>query len=380
MTFPTFLKLSCVLTALLLVANGITFPPPTGPYNTSLTITQLTDNGRIDPFSPTNSTRTLMISIFQPVQLCSCVPTTVPYMDTLTATYEDEKFSQYGLPAGTFSSLNLAVCSTTKKSNSRITSKPQNFPVVVFSPGLGTSRLVYSVIAQQLSSKGYIVITVDHPYDVDIVSFPNNDTILGLDIPDEQIPLALTTRVADISFILNELSRPSVCKVIFPGSSLNTSKVGIYGHSLGGATAAQAMLSDSRLVAGVNLDGTFFGSVVETGFSKLFLIFAHEGKNRTTDYSWEAIWPKLTGWKRELTIEGTAHYSFSDLVGIVDVLGLRDMLPEEAGEMIGTIGGRRVLDVVTSYLGEFFGEFLKGEEGELLDGGSDEFPEVTFEL
>ena len=36
---------------------------------------------------------------------------------------------------------------------------------------------------------------------------------------------------------------------------LDVTKVGIYGHSIGGATAAAAMLGDRHLASGLNLDG-----------------------------------------------------------------------------------------------------------------------------
>lgn len=132
------------------------------------------------------------------------------------------------------------------------------------------------------------------------------------------------------------------------------------------------MLYDSRLVAGINLDGTMFGKVVEEGLKRPFMIFAHEGKNRTTDYSWEAIWPKLTGWKREAMVSGALHYAFSDLPAVVKVFGI------DAAALLGPIDGERVGVVVGTYVEAFFGKFLKNGKGKLLDGKSEEFPEVSF--
>jgi len=66
------------------------------------------------------------------------------------------------------------------------------------------------------------------------------------------------------------------------------SNTGIIGHSLGGATAATAMLARSRFIAGINLDGSFWGDVIQKGLDKPFLMLAHEGK---IDPTWEAIWP-----------------------------------------------------------------------------------------
>lgn len=46
----------------------------------------------------------------------------------------------------------------------------------MFSPGLSASRLLYSAQARALASYGYIVITLDHPYDALFVEFPDGTT------------------------------------------------------------------------------------------------------------------------------------------------------------------------------------------------------------
>lgn len=77
-------------------------------------------------------------------------------------------------------------------------------------------------------------------------------------------------------------------------------------------------------------------------------------------------------------VKGTAHYAFSDLVDVVDVLGIAGELPDAAVEMIGTMKGGRALEVVTRYLEVFFRMWLKRGRGELFDGPTSAFPEVTF--
>ena len=109
--------------------------------------------------------------------------------------------------------------------------------------------------------------------------------------------------------MLDQLSQLEVAKRVIPTTQapLNTSSVLIMGHSLGGATAAEAMLVDGRLVGGVDLDGTLWGEVVKKGLSKNrpFILFGHEGKNQSTDSSWEETWGRLKGWKRELELLGS---------------------------------------------------------------------------
>jgi dienelactone hydrolase len=321
-----------------------------------------------------------MISIFTPITSSDCDASLAPYVDSSTAAFLDQKFSTFGIPPGLFGSLQLQVCSPKPKAKSRHSPKLAKQNLLVFSPALGTTRIFYSTLAQQLASTGYIVVTVDHPYDVDIVSFPDNSTILGVDIPDASLPLALNTRVKDISFVVNQIRRPSFAKDHFAGlklacdGGLEVSQIGVFGHSFGGAAAAEAMLYDSRLEVGANLDGTFFGKVLEQGLKKPFLIFAHEGKNRTNDPSWEAIWPKLKGWKRELMLDKSAHYTFSDLPMIAKTFGFAD----QVASFLGTIDGGRAGEIVSVYVGSFFGLFMDKKKTALFDGKSSKFPEVSF--
>jgi hypothetical protein len=47
--------------------------------------------------------------------------------------------------------------------------------------------------------------------------------------------------------------------------ALDLAEIGIYGHSLGGATAADAMANDARIIAGINPDGSFHTETIDPG-------------------------------------------------------------------------------------------------------------------
>jgi predicted dienelactone hydrolase len=203
-----------------------------------------------------------MISVFHPVSPAQCSPYLAPDLDPITAAFEDAALAQFGVQPGTFESLDLQVCKA--RENPRVFSTPPKHPLVLFSPALAGTRLFYNVIAQQLASAGYTVVTIDHPYDATIVTFPDNSTILAANISTEaQILLDLDTRVKDVSFVLDTLSEPSTAARLLPSLAcgLDVARTGIFGHSLGGATAATAMLYDARFIGGINLDGSLFGEV-----------------------------------------------------------------------------------------------------------------------
>lgn len=212
------------------------------------------------------------------------------------------------------------------------------------------------------------------------MTFPDNTTIFAANITDDQIVEDLYVRVKDMSFVLDQLSLPSISSLLIPGQGcrINLSKVGIFGHSLGGATAAQAMLLDSRFAGGVNLDGTFFGSVIERGLNKPFVIFAHEGKNLTTDATWAALWPKLKGFRREFILNGSTHGTFTDLAEMADLIGLRAKFPQEVAELLGSTLGTRASQIIATYVSSFFDFVLKGKKSDFLDHPSIDFPEVTI--
>lgn len=313
-----------------------------------------------------------MSTIFMPVPQHQCVQTHTPFLDPITARFQDKKFGAYGLPPGLFGSLKLQSCSTSIPKSHLSKSQPGPFPLIIFSPALGTTRLFYSNIAQSLASTGYVVVTVDHPYDVDIVTFPDNSTILGLDIPDSELSKALDTRVKDVSFVITQTLELKVLRQHlvhlsqFCGSMVDATRIGVFGHSFGGAAAAESMLQDKRVMAGIDLDGSFFGDVVQRGTKKPLLILAHDGKNRSTDPSWEAIWPRLKGWRQEVMLEGFAHYTFSDLPIVVDALGLKDVLPPQVSELLGSVDGKAAEGMVRGYLTAFFDKFLKNKKHTLL--------------
>ena len=76
-----------------------------------------------------------------------------------------------------------------------------------------------------------------------------------------------SVRIADTRFVLDELAslasgrNPDAEHRPLPSglsTALDLAKVGMFGHSLGGATAAKAMAADARISAGINLDGSMF--------------------------------------------------------------------------------------------------------------------------
>ena len=372
---------SSLFLVLLASSPGLSFAKTVLPivdshhHDVMIASASLTDHDRLDPFANDGRLRSIMVSSFYPVTQCRRRKIQ-SYMPPATASFMDTKFGAYGLPNGSFQSLGLETCITPAK---RGACSDGSLPVVLFSGALSTSRHLYNAILQNVAAAGYVVLSIDHPYDADMVEFPDGTIVAGVEIEsDAEVELALNTRVADIEFVSKQMYNASASTELFPGymRSQSVSKVAVVGHSLGGAAAASAMMKMSSLRGGVNLDGSMFGPVLKTGFDGPFMLMGHENKTQETDPSWKTIWPRLTGWKKEFEVKNTAHYSFSDLPLAISALGLDGKLPVEVGQLLGSIEGRRMTSLTTKYVATFLEMVLKDKEGAFSKVG-DQFPEVS---
>jgi hypothetical protein len=364
-------------------AAQVLLPKPNGTYEVGVGVMELIDESRLQPFAPTVQHRKLMVSLFYPVN--SNKPTTpVLYFPPETAAFEDSsEQSNYGLasPNGIFEKLALQLAGKSPQTQGTL-----DFPVVLFSPAEATTRLFYSVIAQTIASSGYIVVTIDAPYDVDIVEYPDGSVALinatvAASATVADIDLAVSVRAQDASFVLDQLHNSSVTSQLIPGSShgLNVSKVAMFGHSLGGVASAAAMLNDSRIAGGLNMDGSMWGPVVQKGLDRPFMLMAHTYHTRANDSSWFDIWPNLRGWKLDIELANSLHYTFSDFPIVLQTLGIVPNATTANKLHLTDLNGSRALKIVTTYVTAFLDMVLKCKPSPLLQGPVAAFPEVTFE-
>ena len=220
--------------------------------------------------------------------------------------------------------------------------------------------------------------SIDHTYDAPIVEFPDGTIILGANIslPDGLAQL-VKVRTADVLSVLDTLSNSTVVeKLGIP--LLKTKRVGIFGHSLGGATAGNAMLVEPRLVGGLNMDGGMYGPAANESQKNPFTIFAAQHHNQSNDDTWASFWQELKGMKLQLQVNGTEHGSFVDYPILANSIGINASIVPEIEGLIGSVAGVRMLTILRSYIGGFFQEVLASKKAKLLQGPSPLFPEVSF--
>jgi len=344
-------------------------PEPTGPYPAGTTSLHLTDTSRRDPWAAGAAARELMVSLWYPA-----VPS-----DGRRAQYMTPAESELQLTSRDITGVSPDTLSTVR-TNAVVDATPagrqRSLPLVVLSPGFTNARSTLTALAEDLASHGYVVAGIDHTYESFATAFPDGrvTTCLARDAPRRGRGFwekVVTGRAADVGFVLGELD--GACPA-WPGATLiDPSRIAMAGHSVGGAAAISAMLADSRIRAGIDMDGATCAPIPEEGLSGPFLFLGKQsnytpgGGGAVT--SWERDWKLLTGWKRWLVVSGAVHASFTDLA-----------LPAgQAGIDIGAgVSGARSLDITRAYVRAFFDQHLRGKPQALLNQPSPRYPEVSF--
>ena len=140
----------------------------------------------------------------------------------------------------------------------------------------------YSTLAEDLASHGYVVVGFDAPYRTGMVVFPDGRVITRTPENNPELCVGperarcinklLAAWTADIGFVLDRLEQLSASgrSGRFTGR-LDMTRVGVFGHSFGGAQAAQFCEDDSRCKAGIDIDGAPFGTVVQAEIRQPFM-------------------------------------------------------------------------------------------------------------
>jgi alpha-beta hydrolase superfamily lysophospholipase len=267
---------------------------------------------------------------------------------------------------------------------------------VIFSAGAGMSSFFYTTIIEDLASHGYIVAAVEHPFESNAVVFPNG-RVMKYDEGQVKDVLKFTrarieVRAADVSFVINELARMNRNVGMFRGR-IDLARVGVLGHSRGGLAAATACQRDARIKACLNMDGgtlggPFYPPANNANMKSAFMWFVRFKPEpsdaqlqdwKMTRQQWEqnkdrsesrvnGYFGKIDSNSYRVTLYGASHQTFSDLPLVSSEVDLQ------------TAASRfRLIRTVRAYVLAFFKRTLRGDNSDLLNGASSDYPEVTIE-
>jgi dienelactone hydrolase len=361
----------------------VTLPAPSGPYPVGRVRYDWGDTRRREGFSQDPaSKRKLAVWIWYPAGSTS-ENTPARY---LPGAWQRAREQDMGIGAGFFTQ-NLSNVHAHAFENVPIADSSRPFPVIVMQPGLGPIASDYTTFAEDLTSRGYVVVASTPAYSANTVAFLDGEVIFRSDratVPDSagydeakaRLDELILTWAADNQFVMDQLQRidQSDPDGRFTGK-LNLSKIGLFGHSFGGASAAETCHLDARCKAGVDLDGTPYGDVVKNGLSQPFLFLWSQTADPTSRGDMEtaqevrSILGKSSGKIYQFEVEGMRHFNFSDYA-----VEYQPVLKLTGG--LGSIDGRRGLKIATSYVAAFFDQELMQSRTALLVGASSDFPEV----
>jgi uncharacterized repeat protein (TIGR03803 family) len=350
-------------------------PLPTGPYPVGTFSMLLTNTNR-------NNAK-FMVTFWYPA-VAQTVALPAKYVDPQVAAGE-WYYNLTSYRGGNFISQVTAFFSHSLP-NAPLATNLAAYPVVLYDSAARCHRRENTDKVEDLASWGYVVVGLDTS-DTQVSVFPNGTVAYAQTTSLNtmaQWDADIEGRLLDLQCVLDELESLNASDPRL-GGRLDLDKIGVFGFSLGGSTAAQLCLRDPRCKAGAGMDGSFIETNALTQPLGIPYLFLRSGDGPDPDSGggtlldgrpddrWEfyneqvtnAYWVKLVS---------TVHASFGDADLILDSASITAV---EGTPMSGQfLRPARLSQIVRAYLLSFFNKFLRGEDDHLLDGPSPAYPEV----
>ncbi|MFJ7732867.1 alpha/beta hydrolase family protein [Lysinibacillus sp. NPDC097231] len=220
------------------------------------------------------------------------------------------------------------------------------YPLLVFSHGAMGIKISNRSTYTELASHGYVVVSIDHPYhsfytrsEDGTVAMVSSDfrqefekyTNKGVYSNEEKYNIIqkwMKLRTDDMNFVIDTILTKAKSDNDPIYQHINTEKIGVFGHSMGGASSVWLDRERNDISAVVNIDSPFFSELV---YKKEMDDFVASSKDFTTPllniYS-DDVWgqlesnsiliannPKNEHFKEAYTVhlQGAKHLSLTDL-------------------------------------------------------------------
>jgi len=368
------------------------FPKPSGPYPVGTQTFYWVDESRLEVFSddsdliyanPPSQPRKVMVQVWYPAaaesgdQLAPYLPDGVRDALAISNTFE--------LP-GFFLS-HLALSKTNALQNAPLAACFDQWPVLIFSHGWQGMRYQSTTQMENLASQGYIVFAPEHAYGAVISVFPdgssiaNNPKILPEGVSDDaytQAALILgDSWVGDLVFTLDQIDRLQSGQIpsVFSGH-IQTSKIGLFGHSTGGGAALQTCAIDSRCKAVLAEDPwlvPYNRELPTKGVSQpTLLVFSEAWKNERNIPLLHSFWEAQPTGTARMTIHDTKHFDFTDIPlysPLAALLGFKGPIPVQ-----------QEIPLLNDFLTGFFDLNLVNPNSNLLSNAVENYPGNNFEI
>ncbi|WP_199613646.1 alpha/beta hydrolase family protein [Paenibacillus alkalitolerans] len=363
------------------------FDSPSGQYSVGKVSYHLIDNNREEILTDLpGDRRELMITVWYPALTPNNKADRSPYIDRWSEMGKALS-GQYGIPDLLFT--HLRQVKTNSYSRLEVDDRERKYPVVLFLHGFPGMRETNTFLVEELASHGYIVVGVDHPYHSIATVFPdgrsalldkNTPNMLDIEGSDKFIR---DVWVPDSRFVVNELiTINGKDRYGLLTGKMDLERIGAVGHSFGGAEAVQLLVLEGRIKAGINMDGTLFGSDFPAEGLHKPLLYMNTDDDRweeglrlppppkdileqlgITAEQFEQLKTTIADRRKSiyehahiLTLHGAKHMSFSDYYLWSPYLALTDGVSPKTQH-----------NIINLYTVAFFDHYLKLKQNRLTD-------------
>ena len=374
-----------LVASLILTRNTpLDLPTPTGAYSVGRRQYDWVDRARTDPLADQPGIpRKLTVWVWYPAATHHAA-IRAPY---LPPTWVQARNADQGV--GILMEHNFATIRTNSLTDAPLADSQRPFPVLIMEPGMGPLPSDYTVLAEDLASHGYVVVGINPTYTSFVIVFADGHVVrrsASGAIPDLATPAMvdqignriMNVWASDVRFAMDQIDRTNADQASPFYGRLDVTRIGVFGHSFGGATAFYVCQHDPRCKAGANLDGTMFSVELHATVQHPFLVMTEDytGSCDRNCMSMRQMYEHTqAGAAYLLMVRGARHFDFSDLPGrqvplarpFFQLLGVTGSMSPERGEQIASV-----------YLVAFFDRYLRDFESPLLSGPSQSYPEVQF--
>lgn len=354
----------------------------------------LEDKERKETLIESDENRKVIISFYYPIDKTWKESSQAFYMD-LYSPREDEFISRFKemvpLESDSEKEHFLKNIKTNIYNNAPMRKNQVAYPVILHSAGLRCSGDYMTFNIESLVNNGYVVFTIEHIYDSSFTILPNGDVLephKGAVTQEEKENL-IEVRKNDIIFVLNQLEKLNTDDDIIKGK-LDLQRVGIIGHSLGGAAVFKATECDPRIKTTVLLDASLQflnlskktqekktlntpvlnfrrGKFDYESSMKMFIdylkdksdgddfkkeILLYDNILRDSDMEQKRLFSYLGGYKSFIKLDGSKHMIFTD----------HSIIKGEKSAT-ETLSVKKAHEIINSVTIKFLDEFLCGKEG-----------------
>jgi hypothetical protein len=369
--------------------TGITLPAPTGHFAVGRATFTWINEAETDDLAPSPGVKRRVFAwVWYPATRSA---TDVP-AEYLPGQWRAALEGRLGTFMRTFFKRDTSLVRAHSLSDAAVSPERRTYPIVVLRAGGSALTTDFTTLAEDLASHGYFVAGFDAPYRSFVAVLSDGRVVTRSpaynvenangNLADPVIGKLLAMWTSDTAFVVGQLQRLSNDPSGRFARRIDLQRLGMFGHSFGGATAFQFCHEDGRCKAALDLDGIPFGSVVSEGLAKpgMFLLSDHsremaDPSSRQVLAEIQSIYDRLPGGRMYAAIRTANHFSFSDQILLNSHAAMT--LLRVVG--VGGLDGRRGLAISADYVHTFFDVYLNGAPEAELTSLSGKYPEIQIE-